>query len=107
VIARARPRCFRREIGAHLRIKEDGGSRIDDVERFDHMLPLAVGIGGDAAHIFEIDLPARHGCRTLERLMDRLATLSNPIVGFEDAVNRLGPEGTASWKNCSRGSRWK
>ncbi len=40
-------------------------------------------------HIFEIDLPAGHGRRALQRLMDRLATLSNPLMGFEETGNGL------------------
>jgi hypothetical protein len=70
-------------------IEEDGGSHIDDVERFDHMLPFAKRVSGNAGDIFESDLPAGHGRRALQRLMDRLATLGNPLMGFEETVNGL------------------
>jgi hypothetical protein len=53
------------------------------------MLPFAIRISGHAGDIFEIDLPAAHGRWALKRLVDRLATLRNAIVGFEDMVNGL------------------
>src|SRR5437588_5723130 len=80
---------FCREIGAHMRIEQHRGSHIDDVERLDPMLPLAIGIGRHETSIFEIDLPARHGRRALPRLMEKLATLSYPLMGFEEAINGL------------------
>ena len=72
-----------------MRIQEHRGSRIDDVERLDDMLPLAIRIGRHARDIFEIDLPAQHGCRALHGLMQRLAALRDAIMAFEDAVNGL------------------
>ncbi len=41
------------------------GSGVDDVESFDHMLPLAVGISRHAGDVFEIDLPGAHRVRLL------------------------------------------
>src|SRR6266566_8448650 len=72
-----------------MRIQHHGGARIDDVEGFDPMLPLALGIGRHAGDIFEIDLPGAHGRWTLQWLMDRLATLRDALVAFEHPVNGL------------------
>jgi hypothetical protein len=44
------------EIIAHLRLKENGGARIDKGAGFDHMLPLASRISGNRGDIFEVDL---------------------------------------------------
>ena len=72
-----------------MRIEEHGGPRVDDIERFDHMLPLALWISGHTRDVFEIDLPARHRGGTLHRLLDTLAALGNPIMAFEHAINGL------------------
>jgi hypothetical protein len=72
-----------------MRIEEHRGPRINDIERFDDMLPLAFPVSQYEALIFEINLPARHGCRVLLGLMERLAGLRDAIMGFEDAINRL------------------
>jgi hypothetical protein len=72
-----------------MRIEEHGGSHVNDVERFDHVLPFAVGISANAGHIFEIDLPACQRGGPLHRLLDVLPPLSNPIVAFEHAINGL------------------
>ena len=87
-----------------MRIEEHGGPRVDDIERFDHMLPLALWISGHTRDVFEIDLPARHRGGTLHRLLDTLAALGNPLMAFEHAINGLA-EGTGKWKNCRKGSR--
>ena len=71
-------------------IEEHRGPHVNDVERFDHMLPLALWISGHTGDIFEIDLPARHGRRALHGLMQPLFGLGDAIMGFEDAINRLG-----------------
>lgn len=42
---------FGREGVAHLSLKQDGGAHIDDIEGFDHMVPLAIGIGADSGDI--------------------------------------------------------
>src|SRR2546428_8924506 len=68
-------------------IEEHGGSRVDDIERFDHMLAFALRLGRHTRHVFEIDLPARHRGGTLQRLRDTLAALGNPLMAFEHAIN--------------------
>ena len=70
-------------------IEEHGGSRVNNVERFDHMLAFALRLGRHARHVFEIDLPARHRGGTLHRLLDTHAALGNPIMAFEHAINGL------------------
>src|SRR2546421_3476534 len=70
-------------------IEEHGGARIDDVERFDHVLPLAPRLSQHTGDVFEIDLPARHRSRPLHGLMERLVTLKNALMAFQNAVNRL------------------
>src|SRR5437667_11749764 len=69
--------------------QQDGGSRIDDVESFDHMLPLALWIRRHAGDIVAIGLPGTHERLTLERLMDRLVTLGDALMAFEHTVNGL------------------
>src|SRR5438034_7761409 len=54
------PCRFGGEIGAHMGIEAPRGSRVATVERFDHMLPLALWISRHAGHILEIDLPGTH-----------------------------------------------
>jgi len=69
-----------------MRIEQHGGPGVDDVEGFDYMLLLALRIGRPTSDIFEIDLPSGHRRWTLQRLMDRLSTLGNALMGFENTV---------------------
>src|SRR5713226_7520776 len=62
---------------------------INDVERLHDVLPLAVRISGNTTDVFKIDLPTRHGCRTLLWLMQTLFTPLDAIIGLQDAVNGL------------------
>ncbi len=55
---------------------------------FDHVLPLAVGIGRPAFDIFEIDLPDGHGRGPLQGLMQTRTPLGDALMGFEQAINR-------------------
>ncbi len=70
-------------------LEQHASSGIDDVERLHHMLAFAIRISGHAGDIFEIDLSAAHGCRSLLWLMDRFPTRQDSIIGFEDTVNGL------------------
>src|SRR3954453_22827502 len=70
-------------------LKEDRGPHVNDVERFHHMLPLAVGSRGHAGDIFEIDLPGAHGSGPLQGLMERLPVLRDALMAFEQTVNGL------------------
>lgn len=70
-------------------IEEHRGPRIDDVERFDGLLPLAVGISRHAGHLFEIDLPGAHRAGPLQGLTQALSTLGNPLMSLEHAVHGL------------------
>src|SRR5204863_5502922 len=87
-LARASKAVSAVRVRAHMSIKQDRGPRVNDVEGFDHILPLAIGIGSHTADIFEIDLPHAHGCGPLQMLMERLAPLGDAPMGFEDAMNR-------------------
>src|SRR5712691_7711217 len=70
-------------------IEEHGGAGVNNVERFDHMLPLALGIGRHAGHILEINLPDAHGGGPLQGLMDAWALLADALMAFQYAINGL------------------
>ena len=70
------------EIGAHMRIEKHRGPGVDDVERFDHVLPLALGISRHTSDVFAIHLPVGHGCWPLQRLLDWLSSLVDAAFGF-------------------------
>src|SRR5450432_3676880 len=72
-----------------MRIEQDRGSHIDDVEGFYHMLSFARSIGGHTADIFEIDLPTGQRRRPLHRLGDAMVGRSNTIMVFENPINRF------------------
>jgi|SRR5450432_2488697 len=72
-----------------MRIEQDRGSHIDDIEGFYHMLSFAGGISRHTADIFEINLPTRHGRRPLYRLGDVVMHADNTIMAFENPVNRF------------------
>src|SRR5690242_13728525 len=42
---------FRREIGPYMGRQEHRGPLIDDIEGLHHMLPLAIWLGGNRAHV--------------------------------------------------------
>src|SRR5205807_9204595 len=72
-----------------MSIELDRGSCINDIERLHDVLPLAIRFSGNATHIFESDLPERHGCRTLLWVMHRLFTCLDSIIGRQGRVNGL------------------
>ena len=55
--------------------------------RFDDVLLLAEGIGRHRAHVFEIQLPAAQGRRTLQGLCNPRLALGNALMGFEETIN--------------------
>jgi len=70
-------------------IEEHRGPHVNDVERFDHMLPLALWISGHTGDIFEIDLPDSHGGWPLPGPMGALAPLGDALMAFEKTINGL------------------
>src|SRR5947209_10270854 len=82
-------RRFSGEIGAHMCIEEYGGAGVDDVERFDHMLPLALGISGYTGDVFEIHLPGTHRAGSFQGLMLALCRRGNALMSLQYAVNGL------------------
>ena len=41
----------------NMAVQHHRGANIDDIQDFNHMLVLAVGIGGNSGHILEVNLP--------------------------------------------------
>jgi hypothetical protein len=108
VIARARPRGFRREIGTHMSIEQHRGSGIDEIEGLHHMLPFAIGIGRNAADVFEIDWALTSWAQGAPLADGQVFHAQrSDHWRLTKAVNGLGSEGAGNWKNCKAGSRSK
>jgi hypothetical protein len=82
-------RRFGGEICADMSIEEHRGPGVDDVERFDDMLLLALRISGHAGDVFEIDLPGAHRTGPLQGLRLVLCPLGNALMSLQNAVNGL------------------
>ena len=54
------------------------------------MLLLAVGLGGDRGDILEIELPAGHGGRPLDRVVPPLAGEGDAPIVAQDLPHRAG-----------------
>ena len=64
-----------------MSIELDRGPCINDIERLDDVLPLAIRIASDTTDIFKINLPMTHRRRAFYRLMGRFYRRSYSIVG--------------------------
>jgi hypothetical protein len=76
------------EIRLDLRIKQDRGPRIYEIEDFDGVLLLTGGIRWDAGNVFEIHLDFFERERPFEWLTFPLFLLADAVIAAQDFPNR-------------------
>ena len=76
------------EIRLDLRIKQDRGPRIYEIEGFDDVLLLASRIGWDTRNVFEIHLDFFERERSLEWLVIPAFLLMDAVIAAQDIPNR-------------------